>query len=135
MSDQYPPSPVPGDQDLWPGELPFTHWGQHPYGTLDLRVFDQGVWWVDIHQRPHRISEMDDAYIRNVIGFLHRHRDYYYRCTLRSSLLRMIEDVLLDQPNTDLLADKAGAPPLSELTPAEWLEGTPLMRALRARTR
>lgn len=24
----YPPSPVPSDQRLWPGELPFTAFGQ-----------------------------------------------------------------------------------------------------------
>lgn len=81
MSRQHPPSPVPADRDLWLGEPPFTRWGQHPHGILDLRVFDQDIWWVDITQQPHRIEEMSDAYVANVIGFLHRYRDYYYLAT------------------------------------------------------
>lgn len=134
MSDGYPPSPVPGDRDLWPGELPFTHWGQHEHGTLDLRVFDQDVWWVDISQKPHRITDMSDDYIRNVIGFLLNHCGYYYLATLRRSLYSMLGDTLLGRPNADIVAEELGAPPLSALTPLTWLESTPLMRALRART-
>ena len=133
MTEDHPPSPVPADRDLWPGELPFTHWGQHEHGTLDLRVFEQSVWWIDTAQAPHRITEMSDAYVLNVIGFLLNHRDYYYLCTLRRSLCQMLGDSLLGRPNADLVAEQAGAPPLSELTPSTWLESTPLMRALRAR--
>jgi hypothetical protein len=75
----------------------------------------------------------EDTYIANVIGFLHRHRDYYYLCTLRRTLYQFLGDTLLDRPHADTLAADAGAPPLSELSPLTWLEGTPLMRALRAR--
>jgi hypothetical protein len=135
VTDPYPPSPVPADQDLWPGELPFTHWGQHEYGTFDLRVFDQDVWWVDIAQQPHRLEEMGEDYIANVIAFLLNHREYYYLCTLRRSLIQVMGDSLLEQPNADLVAEQAGAPPLSALPPSTWLESTPLMRALRARAR
>ena len=134
MNDQYPPSPVPDDDNLWPGELPFTHWGQHPPGTLDLRVFWQTVWWVDIHQQPHRISsEMSDLYVANVIGFLHRHRDYYYLATVHRAVVTLIGDALLGRPpNLDRFVQQTGAT-RPDLTAADWLEATPLMRALRVR--
>ena len=127
------PSPVPGDADPWPGELPFTAWGQHARGTLDLRVFDQAVWWVDIEQRPHRLEEMSDGYIANVIAHLEIHVESYYLGTLRRALYQMYGDLLLSRISTEMVADAFGATPLTELTPREWLDGTPLMRALRRR--
>src|SRR5690349_20382479 len=102
MNDEYPPSPVPDDDNLWPGEQPFTHWGQDPPGTLDLRVFWQATWWVSIDQQPHRISDMDDLYIANVIGFLDRNREYYYRATIRRAAITLIGDLLLGRaPNLE----------------------------------
>ena len=64
------PSPVPGDDDLWDIEKPFTYFGQWDRGWMDLRVFDQDVWWVDVEGRPHRLSEMTVEYRRNVLRFL-----------------------------------------------------------------
>lgn len=127
------PSPVPGDADLWPGELPFTAWGQHERGRLDLRVFDQDVWWVDIEQRPHRLEEMSDDYIANVIKHLEIHVESYYRGTLRRSLYQIYGDLLQGRISTEVVAEALGATPLTELTAREWLDGTPLMRALRRR--
>jgi hypothetical protein len=124
---------VPSDADLWPGELPFTAWGQHEYGTLDLRVFDQDVWWVDIEQRPHRLTEMSDEYIANVIAHLQTHAKMHYHGTLRRACLQIHGDLLLGRIPTEVVADALGATPLTDLTPQEWLEGTPLMRALRCR--
>jgi hypothetical protein len=45
--ESFPPSPVPSDERLWPGELPFTAFGQVGADHLDLHVFDQDVYWVD----------------------------------------------------------------------------------------
>lgn len=127
------PSPVPADRDLWPGELPFTAWGQHEYGRLDLRVFDQEVWWVDIEQRPHRLTEMSAAYIANVIAFLEQHRDYYYAETTRRLVIQLAGDLMLGRVPDEVVAGELGAPKHTDLTPEEWLEATPLMRALRRR--
>ena len=133
MAPQYEPSPVPSDADLWPGELPFTAWGQHEYGTLDLRVFDQQRYWVDIHQVPHQLSEMEPEYVRNVITFLLENREYFHAATVRRMAIQTVGDLLLDRPSAELVAEAVGAPALIDLTPEEWLESTPLMRALRAR--
>jgi hypothetical protein len=46
-SSPFPSSPVPSDARLWPTGLPFTAFGQFGDDRLDLRVFDQDVYWVD----------------------------------------------------------------------------------------
>jgi hypothetical protein len=130
---EYEPSPVPADRDLWPGELPFTAWGQHEYGSLDLRVFDQDVWWVDIAQRPHRIGEMSAEYIRNVIEFLVADAKYFYYQTMRRELAAVAGDLVLGRVSAELVAMAVGGPSLTDFTPEEWLESTTLMRALRRR--
>lgn len=124
---------MPSDADLWPGELPFTTWGQHEFGGLDSRGFDQTVWWVDVRQQPHRIDEVSDVYIRNVIGFLEDNCQYFYETTLRRLALQLLGDEFLGRANGDLIAAQLGAAPLSSIRPADWLAGTPLMRQLRAR--
>lgn len=129
---EYQPSPVPSDADLWPGELPFTAWGQFAEGSIDLRVFDQGIWWVDVMQRPHRLTEMSPQYLGNVIAHLHEQVDHFYQGHCRRDLIEMACDVLTGRPNIDLVAEAAGAPALGDLTPPTWLQGTPLMRALVA---
>lgn len=129
----FPPSPVPSDADLWPGELPFTAWGQHAHGSLDLRVFDQAAWWVDIAQQPHRLEDMSDDYVANVIRFLLVDAGYFHRQTLLRELLQTYGDLLLGRTPADLVARSAGVPRTSDLTPVQWLEATPLMRALRHR--
>jgi hypothetical protein len=127
----FPPSPVPSDADLWPGELPFTAWGQHAHGRLDLRVFDQATWWVDIAQQPHRLEDMSDGYVANVIEFLVDDAEYFHGETLRREWLQMCGDLLLGRMSADLVARTVGAPSTCDLTPMQWLESTPLMRALR----
>ena len=127
----FPPSPVPGDDNLWPGETPFTNFGQFGIDMLDLRVFDQDVWCVDRLGHPHLIDEMPDDYIANVIGHLEENVVSFYYGPLQRSLGQMVGDMLLGRVNADLLASAAGAPGMEELTPTDWLEGTPLMRRLR----
>jgi len=129
----FPPSPVPGDDDLWPGETPFTNFGQFGIDMLDLRVFDQDVYWVDRFGRPHLIAEMTDDYIANVIAHLEEHVVSFYYGSLQRSLGQMVGDAILGRLNADVVASAAGAPGMEELTPTQWLEGTPLMRRLRSR--
>lgn len=129
---EYGPSPVPADADLWPGELPFTAWGQHGYGQLDLRVFDQDVYWVNIEQRPILIAaDMSREYIANVVAHLEENCEYFYRQTVRRELMQRSGDLLLGRSSVSQVAERAGAPSLRDLTPAAWLDGTPLMRRLR----
>lgn len=131
----YPVSPVPADADLWPGELPFTAFGWVGEDHLDLRVFDQGTYWVDRWCTPHLIADMPAAYISNVIGFLLENAEYFHMCTARRMLLQIYGDNLLGRPSGDVLSAAAGVPLVSDLAPDEWLESTVLMRALRRQER
>lgn len=113
-------------------ERPFSEWGQWPTGTLDLRVFDQQDYRVDIKQVPHRIADMSQEYRRNVIAFLHTHVQYYHACELRRRALEIIEAVWTGQVGGEVLALELSVAALTDLSPVEWLESTPLLRRLRA---
>jgi hypothetical protein len=90
---------------------PFTTFAIPP-GTIDLRGLDQSELWVDIFAMPHRIrdrTDFTDGYLRNVIAFL------------------------VDE-SPRLARDYGEAFPERWRTGSarEWIEGTPLMVALRA---
>ena len=91
---KYSPSPVPSDRRLWPGELPFTAFGQFGEDSLDLRVFDQGTYWVDRTGTAHLLSQMSDAYIVNVINFLTELRDQYFADNMRRAFIQILGDQL-----------------------------------------
>jgi hypothetical protein len=124
---------VPSDSDLWPGELPFTAFGQFGNDRLDLRVFDQDRYWVDRHGHPHEIAEMTLGYIENVIVMLDGRAVEFHAATTLRCALQAYGDRLLGRPNGDLLIVAAGAAGIADLDPGVWLESTPLMRALRRR--
>lgn len=127
----FEPSPVPSDRDLLPGELPFTAWGQYHVGSLDLRVFDQGTWWVDADQRPHRLAEMSSEYLDNVIAYLHDDAEYFYVATRRRHILEDATDLLLGRLPVNAVAEGFGATSLADVSPEVWLASTPLVRAIR----
>ena len=130
MSDTYLPSPVPSDQRLAPGELPFTAFGQFGEGSLDLRVFDQGVWWVDRRGVPHLIEEMSFDYVVNVIMFLRDFQGSYHDAVLMRAAVQLLGDLGRGLPPLE------GLDPLviASLSASQWLEGTPLMGALLSRS-
>jgi hypothetical protein len=130
----FPRSPVPSDARPWPGELPFTAFGQFGDDMLDLRVFDQDIYWVDRTGQSQLISDMSEAYIANVIAFLVEFQEMYFADTQRRWLIQTAGDQLLfGEPGGDVLAVYAGGPKWGELSAEEWLEATPLMRTLRRR--
>ncbi|WP_157682885.1 hypothetical protein [Nocardioides scoriae] len=130
----YLPSPVPSDRRLWPGERPFTAFGHLGVDMLDLRVFDQDVWWVSRVGEPHRLGAMSEEYVENVIAFLVECAETYFVETQRRWFIQTMGDQLLfGEPGADVLAVAAGAPVWSDLDAITWLESTPLMRALRSR--
>lgn len=128
----YEHSPVAWDSDLLPGELPFTAWGQHPAGSIDLRVFDQGTWWVDFHQRPHRIDEMSSEYLSNVLDHLEGNVGHFYLAMRHRLLVEDITHLWLGRLPTSAVAEALGATPLSDVSPRVWLASSSLVRAIRA---
>ena len=130
----YPPSPVPSDARLWPCELPFTAFGHLGDDKLDLRVFDQDVYWVDRLGVGHRLEVMSREYVQNVVTFLVDIREQYFRATQRPWFIQILGDQFLyGEPGADVLGLGLGGPSWGDLTAEEWLESTPLMRSLRRR--
>jgi hypothetical protein len=129
----FPPSPVPADRDLWPGELPFTAFGQFGPGSLDLRVFDQDVYWVDVTGRAHRIDEMDASYLDNVIAMLDARAVEFHCSTVQREAIQSFGDVMLGRTPASLLINDLGIGAVADSDARTWLMSTPLMRALRAR--
>ena len=92
-------------------EQPFEVYEATPPGKVDLRVFDQDEVWIDVLRQTHKIADPDDQtdeYLINLIRFLRVEVDGLCRNYARS---------------------RDRAMPRSSI---EWLEGTVLMRALRA---
>lgn len=128
------PSPVPLDQFLDEGELPFTAFGQFGPNKMDNRVFDQDVWWVDRNGDPHALEDMSPEYRWNVIAFLMERAEY---CHVQAMLKMVVEVVLAERDgriHPDLLVVGVGGATVADLDSVAWLETTPLMRKLRALT-
>ncbi|TQL47399.1 hypothetical protein FB562_0457 [Homoserinimonas aerilata] len=90
----------------------FTSWEATPPGLLDLRVFDQDLWWVDVVRRPHRVADMSGEYLANVIDSLRRGKVDFcqaYHCQYRGVAV--------------------------PVDAHKWLESTALMRGLLAELR
>jgi len=94
------------------GELPpFELFEAFPPGAIDLRIFDQEVWWVDLLRTAYRIynpRSFTNEHLVAVIEYLTEHSAEFhaaYQATF---------------PARTLLED-----------PYLWLEATVLMRALR----
>jgi hypothetical protein len=126
----FPPSPVPQDADLWPDELPFTAFGQFGPDYLDLRAFDQDVYWVDRNGDPHRIDSMGEEYIRNVRAMLLERAAEFHSVSILRECLQSVGDALCGRVSAGVLVSDLGVGSLQESAPQVWLHSTPLMRRL-----
>jgi hypothetical protein len=118
------PSPVPSDEFLLPGEKPFTDFGQWGIDRMDLRVFDQDLFWVDRFGVPHVLTEMSQEYRLNVLTFLENNVQSFYTAYFLRAVTQVVSDLAF-KTNASLLP---GLDPevLANLTPLEWLKSTPL---------
>lgn len=128
-SDRRPASPVLADQVLWADEKPFTEFGQFGEGQLDLRVFEQDTWWVDIHGEPHLLEEMSTDYLRNVRLFLLEHAVMYQRRMTLRYAIEKVQEAWGEAPEgfSEYLARKSSPDTLDS---ESWLRQTPLFMRL-----
>lgn len=85
-------------------------------------VFAQHQIWVDVHGTEHEIESMPLDYVQNVIRFCRRRAVWIY--VLAAD----------DRDDEELLDEGADEPTLPDgIDFNDWLEQTPLMRALRRR--
>jgi hypothetical protein len=129
----FPPSPVPMDHDLEPGELPFTAFGQFGPERMDMRVFDQDVYWMDRSGRGHRIEAMPLAYVENVVGMLTERAEELHQVTVARHILQSWGERLSGRVSGEDLLEGLGVGTVALVTADVWLESTPLMRRLRRR--
>lgn len=128
--NRFPPSPVPSDMHLWPGELPYTAFGQWGEDRLDLRVFDQATYWVDRHGDPHLIAHMSRHYRKSVIAMLESDAEHFHILTIHRWAYQLEGDVLLGRHDRACVA-LANAANAASTDAEAWLRATPLMHALR----
>ena len=123
-------SPRAGVERLWPGERPFTDFGQFGYGHLDRRVFDDDndTYWCDITGRAHRITDMTADYRHNVLAFLEHKARYFHLMMIRRRLLEL-SSVLADGRVDPLDLHRLYA--LLGLDPVTWVTTTPIALALK----
>jgi hypothetical protein len=128
----YPVSPVPSDAHLEASELPFTAFGQFGANSLDIRVFEQDVYWVNTHGEPFRLDEMSHEYRLNVINFLFNDAEHMYVSMLKKYAIEIIGEVQKSETGTLPLDHPlmVAATSLNEKNPVEWLNSTPLVKRL-----
>jgi hypothetical protein len=94
---------------------------------LNLDTFSQAEYWVDRHGNRHALTDMTEGYLANVRSFLDLHCAGLYELHVRRH-----EDLAL-------LAELSGWDPVrgttlprSQAAAEEWLENTPLVKAVNA---
>ena len=109
-------------------EKPFTDFGQFGVGKLDLRVFNQGQYWVDVQGREHLIEEMSEDYRRNVIIHLLTSARFFHSGLVKEQLIVGLCQAFGYE------IESSFEPNIYEQEALSWLEETPLMATLRALT-
>jgi hypothetical protein len=125
------PLVIPSDETLPPGARPFTDFGQFGYDSIDLRVLDQDVYWVDIAGTPHFLVDLTPQYRRNIISHLLDGAGAWWLQRLVCALAETDLLVRTDAPASEIAAITAAAKQLESLGPEAWMEQTVLMRRLR----
>ncbi len=99
---------------------------------LDVRVFEQSTWWVDREGNEHRLLEMEDDYLLNVINHLIAHREQFMKVARQRALVQRCGDLLLGYGEDHRAAGELGTDEdsLWSVSALEWLFQTPLMTAL-----
>lgn len=130
----YPESPVPSDAHLAEDELPFTAFGQFGPDSMDLRVFEQDVYWVNAHGDPFLLEEMSREYLLNVMNHLFTEVDYMYVSVLKKYAIELM--LAANNSETGKLPPNhhavAAAMSIQDKKPVEWLNSTPLVKKLSA---
>ena len=111
----------PGGSQEYPWRLRFRRAVRHlPIGMMDVRVLEQRKLWVDSASRVHRISDLSDEHLENIIATLrHRAVSVFLDFSMAAGLGRFT-------PRSD--------PPVPvgdvRIVARRWVATTPLWRAL-----
>jgi len=119
-----------------PPDGPGVRRGRHPPDRLHSWVFLQRQVWVDYRGDEHEIDSMSGEYARAVITFCERCAQRIMLMHALDLLAESFEVLVLGVCRCHLVHLRQYAPRVDE-TAEDWLQGTPLLDALkhRARTR
>jgi hypothetical protein len=119
-----PESPVPCDK-YTTDDLPFTAFGQYGEGQMDLRVFDQDIYWVNIHGEPFYLNKISPEYVSNLINFLMQHAEGNYLGYMEYAF-----SYAISTPHKGSLKTLFHKDENTIKTATEWLASTVLMQKL-----
>ena len=121
-------SPIPGDAWISADEKPFTAFGQFGYGKLDIRVFEQDIWWVDIAGHQHVLAAMSQDYLRNVLIFLFEGAHSFHLTVIAKRAIEFADAAVIrgDEAYLSFLAHESRIPSGT----IEWLRSTPLVKRI-----
>lgn len=85
----------------------------------------QTLVWTDVHGNTHRLEDMTANYLRNVLSYLERKADELYEAENGEIVRQQMVEVF------EPWRHPHGVPPLEFATAREWLQSTPLVKAIR----
>lgn len=97
-------------------------------GTISLDTLKQSAYWVDRYGNQHALTDMTQDYLRNTLAHLRKMGRTLYSLELR----RRDRDVLLAEMTGWENGVDVSVAPRGEAAASEWLEGTPLVSAIRS---
>jgi hypothetical protein len=110
---------------------PFTDFGQYGPGKLDLRVFLQTEYWVDIQGTGHLITSMSDEYRSNVIRMLLCNAEAFHMEILLL-ITGMIHEAVVNRGASVMESLLQNEIPLLLIEDSfDFIENTPLVKRLR----
>jgi hypothetical protein len=110
---------------------PFTDFGQFGPGKIDLRVFFQTDFWVDIRGTGHLITSMSDEYRSNVIRMLLCNAEAFHMEILLL-ITGMIHEAVVNRGASVMESLLQNEIPLLLIEDSfDFIENTPLVKGLR----
>jgi hypothetical protein len=110
---------------------PFTDFGQYGPGSLDLRVFLQSEYWVDIEGTGHLLTSMSDDYRSNVIRMLLIDAEVL-QIKILYLIIGMIHEAIVNRDADGMESLLQNEIPLLHIEASyDFIENTPLMKRLR----
>lgn len=97
-------------------------------GTISLDTLKQTAYWVDRYGNRHALADMTQGYLENTLAHLRKMGQSLY--TLE--LARRDREVLLAEMTGWENGIDVSVAPRGEAAASEWLEGTPLVSAIRS---
>jgi hypothetical protein len=97
-------------------------------GTISLDTLKQADHWVDRYGNRHALADMTQGYLENTLAHLRRMGPALYSL----ELARRDREILLAEMTGWENGVDVSVAPRGEAAASEWLEGTPLVNAIRS---